>query len=157
MIVRFVVTALLVGIAMPLGAAAQNGGIPWDQVRVTELAAQLHEGVKGLRDETRSLSKDLGSGRAFAYYRLMDDLRLIERETRYLHSSLESGAGRDETRPTYRRIALLRRDCNEEMERQYVGGPSLVRISRAREIVRQLNPYYGFDSDENDHRRVLEP
>lgn len=41
---------------------------------------------------------DAGGGarrHARAYYRLLDSLRLIDRESRYLYEALESGAGRE--------------------------------------------------------------
>jgi hypothetical protein len=144
----------LLGLLLPLVATAQQT-VDWNQARVTVLAGELHEGVKGLRDEIRGQTRDTGSMRASAYYRLVDSLRLIERESRYLHNALESGASREETLPTYARIAVLRRDCAEEMERQPLGKPALERIARARSIVEQIDPYYGFDPKRPDHEQVL--
>lgn len=155
-ILRIAGLSVVLGFVLPLGSAAETSKT-WDQKQVTELAAQLHEGVKGLRAEIRGTPQDLGTGKAAAYYRLTDNLRLIERETRYLHNSLESGAQRDESLPTYRRIVTLRRDCAEEMERLYLGTPALKRIFGARAIVAQMNPFYGMAEDHGDHERVLEP
>lgn len=147
--------AWVIGLLLPLVAAAEEP-VPWDQARVTALAGQLHEGVKGLREEIRSQSRDIGTMRAWAYYRLLDELRLIERESRYLHRALESGASREETLPTYARIAVLRRDCAEEMRRQPLEGPALERVERARSVVEEMDPYYGFDPKRPDHERVLQ-
>lgn len=155
-VIRAASIALLLNIALPLSSAAQAEA-PWNQTRITELAAQLHDGVRGLREETRSIRRDSATMQAAAYFRLLDNLRLIERETRYLHKTLESGGDRDTTRPIYARIAMLRRDCAEEMERMYVGSPSLQKISRARSIVKEMDPFYGFDPDRADHDRVLTP
>lgn len=146
---------LLLALLLPLVAGAEEP-VEWDQARVTALAGQLHDGVKGLRKEIRSQSRDIGTMHAWAYYRLLDDLRLIDRESRYLHQALESGASRDETLPTYARIAALRRDCAEEMRRQPLQGPALDRIERARSIVEEMDPYYGFDPKRPDHERVLQ-
>lgn len=136
--------------------AATEEPIAWDSERVTALVESLHRGVHGLRDEIRSTSRTIGSTQSQAHFRLLDNLRLIERETRYLHNLLESGAGRDETRPVYARIGVLRRDCEEEMERLYLRSPALERIRRARDLVREIDPYYGVDSNVGEHERVLE-
>ena len=145
----------VLGLLLPLAAAAEDPTAEWDQARVTVLAGKLHEGVKGLREEIRSQSRDIGTMHAWAYYRLLDDLRLIDRESRYLHRALESGASREETLPTYARIAVLRRDCAEEMRRQPLQGPALERVERARSIVEKMDSYYGFDPERPDHERVL--
>ena len=148
----------LLGLLVPPVAAAEDAahkGAAWDQARVTLLAAELHEGVRGLRDGLRSQPQDVGTMHAWAYYRLLDNLRLIERESRHLHRVLESGASREETLPTYARIAMLRRTCAEEMQRQPLLAPALERVARARSIVEQMDPYYGFDPKRPDHERVL--
>ena len=141
--------AALLSLWLPTVAPADQA--VWDQARVTDLAGKLHQGLSGLRDEMRTVSQDLGSGRAAAYYRLLDNLRVLERETRYLHRSLDSGSSRQVTLPAYRRIAMLRRDCAEEMERLFLSKPALDRISTSRTIIEQLNPYYGLDADSADH------
>lgn len=128
----------------------------WDQQRMTSLAAQLLEGIKGIRSELRSVSRGIGSMKAWTYYRLLDDLRLIESEAEHLYAALAAGETRDETRPAFVRIAMLRRSCAEEMQKQFLGSPVLDRVSRARAIVQEMNPYYGFDRDDDDHARVLE-
>ncbi len=151
---RWMGTVWLLGALLPLAAAAEETA-EWDQARVTVLAGELHEGVKGLRGEMRSQTRDVGSMQAWAYYRLLDELRLIERESRYLHEALESGASREETLPAYARIATLRRNCAEEMRRTFLAATALERIDRARSIVKQMDPYYGFDPDRPDHERVL--
>lgn len=146
------------GIVCLVGALASHAaaaGEAWDQPGVTALAGKLHHGVAGLRQEIRSVSRDVGTGQARAYYRLVDNLRVIERETRYLHGVLVEGAGLDETLSLYVRIAILRRDCAEEMRRQFLGSSALERIDQARSIVKQMDPYYGFDPSVDDHKRVL--
>lgn len=145
---------LVLALLLPLAAGAEEL-VEWDQVTVTTLAGQLHEGVKGLREEVRSQSPDIGTMHAWAHYRLMDALRLLDRETRYLHQALESGASREETLPAYARIAVLRRDCAEEMRRQPLPAPALERVQRARSTIEQMDPYYGLDPKRPDHERVL--
>ncbi len=151
---RWMGSVWLLGLLLPLAAPGEEA-IEWDRERVTALAGELHEAVKGLRDELRSQTRDIGTMHASAYYRLLDNLRLIERETRYLHRALGSGASREETLPTYARITLLRRDCAEEMRRQPLEAPALERIARAQATVREMDPYYGFDPGRPDHERVL--
>lgn len=148
-------SSVVLGLLLAPAASAVDEA-DWDQERVATLAAELHESVKGLRDEIRSVPRDIGTMKAWAYHRLMDELRLIERETHYLHNALESGRGREETKPTYARIAVLRRDCAEEMRKLFLGTPALERLARAQAIVEQMDPYYGFDPERADHERVLE-
>lgn len=150
---RLATVGLLVALFSAPGGAEE--GIQWDQGRITVLAGELHHGVNGLRDRVRSRKRDLGSMQASSFYRLLDRLRLIESETRLLHHALEAGSNREETLPTYARIALLRRDCAEEMRRLFLDAASLERIARARSIVQQMDAYYGFDPTRPDHDRVL--
>jgi cytochrome c556 len=149
-----IVAASVASLLLATGARAEE--TPWDQERVAALAAALHESVKGMRDELRAVRPTIASMDAWAYHRLVDDLRLIERETQYLHQALASGEGRDETRPAYARLATLRRSCDEEMRRQALRRPMLERIAAARAIVKQMDPYYGFDPERDDHERVLQ-
>ena len=144
----------LIGLLMSLPAVAEESA-EWDQATVTKLAGELHAGVKGLRDEVRSSKQDIGTLQASAHYRLLDNLRLIERETRYLHQALESGKTREETLAAYARIGVLRRDCAEEMRRLFIGADARERIVVAQSIVKQMDPYYGFDPSAPDHERVL--
>ncbi len=145
----------LFGLLWPLAAAAGET-LEWDQARVTALAGELHDSVKDLRSEMRSQPRDIGSMRASAYYRLLDNLRLIGRESRYLHEALKSGASREETLPSYTRIARLRRDCAEEMRRQFLGTVALERIDRAQSTVKQMDAYCGLESKRSDHESVLD-
>lgn len=139
-----------------ISVAASAEDATWDQARVTSLAAALHEKVDGMRDELRGAGRpSIASLDAWAYHRLVDNLRLIEQETQYLHLALASGAGRDETRPAYARIAMLRRTCDEEMRKQGLGQSMLERIAESRAIIKQMDPYYGFDPEREDHERVL--
>lgn len=149
-----IVAAFVAGPLLAAGARAEES--TWNQERVASLAAALHESVKGLRDELRAVRPSIASMDAWAYHRLVDDLRLIERETQYLHQALASGDGRDETLPAYARLATLRRNCDEEMRRQSLARPMLERIAAARALVKQMDPYYGFDPERDDHERVLQ-
>lgn len=148
--------SLIVAASLLTATAAFAQDAAWDQARVTSLAAALHEKVDGMRDELRKAGGgSIASLDAWAYHRLVDNLRLIERETQYLHLALASGEGRDETRPAYARIAMLRRTCDEEMRKQGLWQPMLERLAAARAIVKQMDPYYGFDPEREDHERVL--
>jgi hypothetical protein len=133
---------LVLGLAASLGAA-ESEPIAWDQSRVSELASQLQEAVKGLRDSARKQGRPTGgSGQVRAYNRLLDRLRLIEAESRHLAASLGGGAGRDETEPVFERLDLLRRDAAEEARRLFMTKPLMDRIETARGVLEELRPYY---------------
>lgn len=140
-------------IAIP---AAATDAREWDQTKVTALAAQLQQGVNGLRSEIRSVDTHVMSTQSLALFRLRDNLRVIEGETRHLHTELENGMGRDETLHAFERILRLRRDCAEEMRRLSMAQKTLDRIDGARVVVREMSPYYGLDPDDSDHAKVLE-
>lgn len=147
--------AALLALLVPVAAPAQQEAKEWDRARVAALTGELHETVAGLKAETQSRTRDVGTMQAAAYYRLLDNLRLLDRETRHIHGALEAGASREETLPTYARIAMLRRDCAEEMRRQLLAAPVRERLEDARSIVKEMDPYYGFDPERPDHERVL--
>jgi len=123
----------------PILAAQQ----PWDQQKVTQIASELAEAVSGVRDEFRKQPPPtIASLHSNAHYRLQDELRLLESETRELMRQLKSGEGLDATQPIYDRIGSLARDARENGRKQLVAEPVQKRIDRAEELWAQLTPYY---------------
>ena len=128
------------------GSAHAEAGesIPWDQKAATELAGQLAESVRDLRQTVRRNPVPMiASGQAAATHRLLDQLRLIRSESNHLHSRLADGEGRLETQPVFRRINELRRSAAENARRMHMPEATLDEIDSARELLAKLARYYG--------------
>ena len=131
--------AVLTLTPLPTLAAQQ----PWDQQKVTEIASQLAEAVSGEYNEYRMQPEaSIASMQACARYRLQDELRLLENETRERARQLKSGEGLDATQPIYERIGAMARDARENARRQLTVEPIQKRVDRAEELWAQLTPYY---------------
>ena len=116
---------------------------PWDQQKVTQIASQLAEAVSGVYDEFRMQPAiTIASMQANARYKLQDELRLLESETRELARQLKSGEGLDATQPIYDRIGGVAREAREYARKQLVVEPVQKRVDRAEELWAQLTPYY---------------
>jgi hypothetical protein len=76
-------------------------------------------------------------------YRLKYILRRIEESTKQLAGALAAGKGRDETTPEVEDIGILARDARVQLARMFVQSPLQARIDTARDLWRQLLPYYG--------------
>lgn len=136
------------GDAVPEAAPAAH---EWDQAKVTAIAETLANDVRGLRNSARSQPPDnLASGQSRARMRLLDELRLIERETRSLHSELAKGEGRDTTRPIFRRIDELRRSAAEDARRMFLPKATLDQIQASRGALEELRVFYGGPADDRD-------
>ena len=85
---------------------------------------------------------NIGSGQASARHRLLDALRVIKNESAFLARELKSGAGREETLPTYDRLGVLSRDAQEEARKIFLHEAIMSRITSAGDLWRQLTPYY---------------
>ena len=147
---RGVRSALMVGLAATIGLGAGVTGAQtgpsktWDQERVASLAADLASAVQDVKTAFRrkrsGTRKDM---RTTGFHQLQRDLRAIRRETRELANELKRGQGRDETFPIYRRIQASRGRAANALRRLMVGGSALESIESARDILKQIEPFYG--------------
>ena len=134
---------LAVGLAhVPLSAASQEGA-SWDQERVTELAVQLAVTTRGLRREIRrSMPSDISAMQANRRHRLIDHMRVIQSETRFLAAELEAGQGFAETLPIAQRIDRLVDRAVVDGRRLFLPKPVQQRIDEANELLEELRPFY---------------
>ena len=135
-------TVVLLGPSAALAGAAEPAA--WNQERVSALATELAIAVRGLRNNARHhaplSTRVVGSGAA--WYRLLDDLRRIERVTAFLAAELQAGRGRDETQPVFEWIERLRRRAEEEVRRMDVPTAARNQMAAARIVLQQLSIYY---------------
>lgn len=135
-------TALLAALTLaPLSAAAE---LPkWDQPRVTTIATELSDAVAKASvevDKQKGSRVDVGKERA--YYEFREDMRLAKNTARHLAKELQSGKGREETYPTFRRLKTLRNDAAENARRADMPESALAAITSAGELLNRLRPYY---------------
>ena len=136
---RFVLLTLL-GLLFALASAAEPK--PWDQAAVTELAKQLAESAGDLRNSVRRGPTPPSGSQQRIRYQALDDLRVVASSVNSLARQLESGAGRAETYPTFRRIQMLRNDLAVQARRANITEPTLSKLETARELLEKLSPYY---------------
>ena len=124
--------------------AAKPAGTPvrWDQDRVTEYASELNGAVQSLRDEVRRQPPQTPFAKRQAQHDLEEDMRLISSSTTYLLEQLKSGAGREETEATFRRIDSLRLGAAEHARRSLLPDPLMKDLVHAGELWNRMKPYY---------------
>lgn len=135
----------------PLHAFAEEAAaVEWDQERVTELAVQLAVATRDLRNAVRTgISSQRGRAQAHSRNRLLDNLRVLQNETRHLAGELESGQGYAETLPIAQRIDRLVARARPDARRLLIPQPVQQRLDRARELLEELRPFYrGYETPE---------
>jgi hypothetical protein len=124
--------------ALPVTAEPKE----WDQAAVTELAKQLAEAAGDLRVSVRRTPPAIAGSQRSVRFQALDDLRVAESSINSLARRLESGQGREETYPTFRRIRTLRNDIAMQARRAHLMEPTLSKLETARELLEQLAPFY---------------
>jgi len=125
-------------VALPAAAEPKE----WDQAAVTEIAKQLAEAAGDLRVSVRRTPPAVAGSQRRVRFQALDDLRVAESSINSLARRLESGEGREETYPTFRRIRTLRNDIAMQARRAHLMEPTLSKLETARVLVEQLASYY---------------
>lgn len=132
-------TAFAAGLAT--SAAAELAA--WDQKRVTAMAKELADAVgKASVEADKGKGSRVDVGKERSYYELREDLRLAKNSARHLAKQLESGKGREETYPTYRRLKTIRNDAAENARRAVMPDETVAAITAAGGLMLRLRPYY---------------
>ena len=153
---RPVVPALVLGLGLgalaaraaePAAPAAEPGApvatpVKWDQDRVTQYASELNTAIADLRQEIRQQPIQTPFAKRQAQHDLDEDMRLIDSSTSYLLEQLKSGAGREETEATFRRIDSLRLNAVEHAKRSLLSDPLMKDLVHAGELWNRMKPYY---------------
>ena len=134
--------ALLACLGMLVALPALAEPNEWDQAAVTELAKQLAEAAGDLRQSVRRAAPSNAGSQRRVRFQVLDDLRVAENAVNSLARRLESGEGREETYPTFRRIRTLRNDIAMQARRAFITEPTLSKLETARGLLAQLEPYY---------------
>ena len=131
---------ILLGLLLALPSAAEPK--EWDQAAVTELAKQLAESAGDLRHSVRRIPTVTSGIQRRVHFQVLDDLRVAANSINSLARRLESGEGRAETYPTFRRIRLLRNDLAVQARRAHITEPTLSKLESARGLLEQLSLYF---------------
>jgi hypothetical protein len=124
--------------------AASKDTAKWDQEQVTKLAVELAVTTRGLRREVRrSIPDNRATTRVHTRNRLLDHLRVLQNETRFLAAELEAGQGMAETLPSAQRIDRIVDRAVVDGRRLFLPKPVLQKIERANELLDELRPFYG--------------
>jgi len=116
--------------------------VKWDQERVTLYASELNDSLKSLREEVRRQPEQTPFAKRQAQRDLDEDMRLIENSAGYLLEQLKSGAGREQTEATFRRIDSLRLNAAEHARRSLLPDPLMKDLVHAGELWNRMKPYY---------------
>ena len=142
----FAVAALSIAVfgAASVGAQGRPEGEPvkWDQARVTQYAADLNLAVKEAVLQVRKDPMQVAVQQRRVWYDMKESLRLLENSTDHLQTELQKGASADETRATFDRIELLRRDAEETGRKSTIPAPVMDALVKAGAIHNQMRPYY---------------
>jgi len=131
------------GWAQPSERIQPTPGFAWDQAKVSDLTQQLVDGVVALRLEfAKQPAPAAGSNESQTYFKVSDDLRLIESESRELASRVAKGASQDESFPIYDRLRTMIRDARMDALQQVLQPSVLDRRARVRATLIALDPYY---------------
>lgn len=131
----------LVHVALP--ATSQGiANAEWDQKRVTELAVQLAVTMRDLRGEVRRGTTGDRGRAPHSRNMLLDQLRVLERETRFLAAELEAGQGFAETLPVAQRIDRIVDRAAVNARRMMIPEPVQKRVDEANDLLEKLRSFY---------------
>ena len=141
---RFLGACLVLALAhVPFPAASEDAAnTAWDQTRVTELAVQLAVTMRDLRGEVRRGTTGDRGRAPHSRNMLLDQLRVLERETRFLAAELEAGQGFAETLPVAQRIDRILDRAAVNARRMMIPEPVQKRVDEANDLLEELRPFY---------------
>lgn len=116
--------------------------VKWDQARVTQYAKELNAAVTDALKQVRKSPTQTAVSQRQVWYDMKESLRLLENSTGRLQTALQKGEGAEETRATFDRIELLRKDAEETGRKSMIPDPVLAALVKAGAIHNQMRPYY---------------
>ncbi len=138
--------SMALAVSLIAASVATAEPLPWDQEKVTAIAAELPPATRALRVSLRQKPpRTRGQAGRRAFWRLRDQLRSIESSSRRLHNALLAGEGREETFPIYRRMIVTVRDAARELNRIPTVKPVEEHIETVAGALKRLRPFYEKD------------
>ena len=117
----------------------------WNQQAVSELATQMADEIKRLRNAARKephIISAASTGKKPAATLYLDTLRKLDRTSAKLSRQLADGAGAEETRGTARRVDSLLRDLDEQGTRLHSTEWTRAFLEPARKLAAELRNDY---------------
>jgi hypothetical protein len=146
--------AFVATLAVPPAPAAEEAAPAaeppaWDQARMIQLAGGLQKAAHDMRNSVRAQPEQgIASGQSYARNNMMDDLRVLEMESKRLKLDLENGKSRDHTYPVFRRLNEVRLNLAEEARRMFLPRSQLDTMKSARAMLEDMRFFYTGEKDE---------
>ena len=136
-------SAAVVACLLALASGARAELQKWDQARVTELAKQLDAATSALSQSfRRQPPPTLGAPHRQRYFRLQQEVRLLDREARFMSRALQRGADRDEAQPSFDSMMETVRRAQDDARRTFTVAEMHERADAVRSVLNQLAPYF---------------
>jgi hypothetical protein len=116
--------------------------VKWDQARVTQYAVEMSDAIDAAVHSMRKSPMQNMPTQRMAWYELREDLRLLDNSATHLKAELQSGSGMEETRATFDRIEMLRRQAEEHGRRSEIPSPVMDSLVKAGSLHNRMRPYY---------------
>lgn len=138
--IRTIALAVLL-LALAPGARAELAA--WDQAKVTELATQLETSINGLFDSLRRQPPPTaGNPTRAPYFRLMQEVRQLRNESRFMARALRDGSTQEELVPSWNSMMVTVRRAQDNARRIFAGTDVQQHADAARAALNQLAPYF---------------
>lgn len=116
--------------------------VKWDQARVTQYSVELNDAIEEAVLAMRKSPVQIMPAQRQTWYDLKEDLRLLENTSSHLRTELQAGSGLDETRATFDRIEMLRRQAEEHGRSSMIPSTVMDALVSAGSIHNRMRPYY---------------
>jgi hypothetical protein len=133
-----------VSLALGLGCATPEGLQPtqaWDQAAVTTLAGELVSRVEEAHAEANKESVDADQIQDVSNY--LNNLRILERQCKKLHTELKTGKGYSETVWIYDEIKRFYHSVHAGPSWHMIQDELADGHASTSAVLHQLDPYYG--------------
>jgi hypothetical protein len=143
--IRFPIFVLGASAALLAAPAARSADPAWDRAKVTQIAEQLAKACDQLYVEYLKTPNEgqVGTGDALDSDELGMKLRRLQEQTRGLAGRLAGGKGQAETKDMVKDVGELADDIRVLLAETFTEQPLIERVDAARDVWRQLLPYYG--------------
>ena len=139
--VRGIFAAAGVAAFVTMASAASAELAEWKQDRVTKYAKELAAATADLKQALDDIGIQ-NFAQQNALYKVKDTVDMLDTAANGLEHALESGKGREETMPRYKRIDVLRRDAEQEGQRADIPESVFERVFSVGSALLKLRPYY---------------
>jgi len=128
--------------ALFLPAPSRAGRVPWNQEKVTAIAADLSRALERLRVALEGDPEQASVVQERKRQGVLVDVRTLARLSEDLAARLKAGQGLDETRPVYGEIQQVRRQARDAGRNLFTPDATQADIVAARGLLQRLEGFY---------------